>query len=244
MRDVIEKIREELIASADPAAKESGRRFFKEPVDLYGVKTGIVTKIAKTAWKVVKEYDKPEIFSLCEELYRSGKLEESFVVSEWGHAFNAFTEKQDFDRFLSWINRYISNWASCDGFCNHAVGDILMKFPELVDRLYGLAESENCWARRASAVSLILPVRKGHFVREAFMISDILLRDPEDLVQKGYGWLLKEASRLHQQEVFDYVLKHKQVMPRTALRYAIELMPEAVRKVAMEKEKAPKKPEG
>ena len=244
MRDVIEKIREELNASADPAVKESGRRFFKEPVDLYGVKTGIVTKIAKNAWKTVKEYDKPEIFALCEELYGSGKLEESFVVSEWGNAFNAFAEKQDFDRFLSWIDRYITNWATCDGFCNHAVGDILMKYPELVGRLYGLAKSENRWARRASAVSLILPVRKGRFLREAFEISDILLRDPEDLVQKGYGWLLKEASRLHQQEVFDYVLKRKQVMPRTALRYAIELMPEAVRKVAMEKEKAPKKPEG
>jgi len=244
VREVIEKIREELIASADPAVKESGRRFFKEPVDLYGVKTGIVTKIAKNAWKAVKDYDKPEIFALCEELYHSGKLEESFVVSEWGNAFNTFAEKQDFDRFLSWIDRYITNWATCDGFCNHAVGDILMKFPELVGRMYGLAKSENRWARRASAVSLILPVRKGRFLREAFEISDILLRDPEDLVQKGYGWLLKEASRLHQQEVFDYVLKHKQVMPRTALRYAIELMPEAVRKVAMEKEKAPKKREG
>jgi len=244
VRDVIEKIREELNASADPAVKESGRRFFKEPVDLYGVKTGIVTKIAKNAWKTVKEYDKPEIFALCEELYRSGKLEESFVVSEWGNAFNTFAEKQDFDRFLSWIDRYITNWATCDGFCNHAVGDILMKFPELVGRLYGLAKSENRWARRASAVSLILPVRKGRFLREAFEISDILLRDPEDLVQKGYGWLLKEASRLHQQEVFDFVLKHKQVMPRTALRYAIELMPEAVRKVAMEKEKIAKKREG
>jgi len=244
VRDVIEKIREELNASADPAVKESGRRFFKEPVDLYGVKTGIVTKIAKSAWKTVKEYDKPEIFALCEELYRSGKLEESFVVSEWGNAFNTFAEKQDFDRFLSWIDRYITNWATCDGFCNHAVGDILMKFPELVGRLYGLAKSENRWARRASAVSLILPVRKGRFLREAFEISDILLRDPEDLVQKGYGWLLKEASRLHQQEVFDFVLKHKQVMPRAALRYAIELMPEAVRKVAMEKEKIAKKREG
>jgi 3-methyladenine DNA glycosylase AlkD len=56
-------------------------------------------------------------------------------------------------------------------------------------------------------------------------------------VQKGYGWLLKEESRLNQKEVFDYVVKNRKVMPRTALRYAIELMPKELREIAMDKEK-------
>lgn len=55
------------------------------------------------------------------------------------------------------------------------------------------------------------------------------------MVQKGYGWLLKEASRKHQKEVFDYVMKNKAVMPRTALRYAIELMPNKLKAKAMKK---------
>jgi 3-methyladenine DNA glycosylase AlkD len=55
-------------------------------------------------------------------------------------------------------------------------------------------------------------------------------------VQKGYGWLLKEASRKHQKEVFNYVMKNKNVMPRTALRYAIELMPDTLRKRAMKRD--------
>jgi len=42
------------------------------------------------------------------------------------------------------------------------------------------------------------------------------------MVQKGYGWMLKEASKLHQDDVFQYILKHRKEMPRTALRYAIE----------------------
>ena len=45
------------------------------------------------------------------------------------------------------------------------------------------------------------------------------------MVQKGYGWMLKEASNLHQDEVYQYVLRHRRDMPRTALRYAIEKMP-------------------
>lgn len=63
-----------------------------------------------------------------------------------------------------------------------------------------------------------------------------LLTDTDDMVQKGYGWLLKEASRKHQKEVFDYVMKNKNVMSRTALRYAIELMPGEMRTEAMKRE--------
>jgi len=55
------------------------------------------------------------------------------------------------------------------------------------------------------------------------------------MVQKGYGWMLKEASKHHQKQVFDLVMKHKSTMPRTALRYAIELMPKSLKKRAMRK---------
>jgi 3-methyladenine DNA glycosylase AlkD len=55
------------------------------------------------------------------------------------------------------------------------------------------------------------------------------------MVQKGYGWMLKVASQSHQNEVFDFVMEHRQGMPRTALRYAIEKMPPERRKTAMMK---------
>jgi 3-methyladenine DNA glycosylase AlkD len=66
-------------------------------------------------------------------------------------------------------------------------------------------------------------------------IANILLLDRDDLVQKGYGWMLKEASRKNQKEVFDYIIKHKKTMSRTALRYAIEKMPEELKREAMAK---------
>ena len=90
--------------------------------------------------------------------------------------------------------------------------------------------------RRAAAVSLIVPARQGKFLQDIFELADVLLLDEDDLVQKGYGWLLKAASQAHQREVFDYVLAHKTTMPRTALRYAIEKMPKALKSAAMEKQ--------
>ncbi len=55
----------------------------------------------------------------------------------------------------------------------------------------------------------------------------------DDLVQKGYGWMLKDASVYYQKEVFDFIMRNKNKMPRTALRYAIEKMPQSLRKKAM-----------
>lgn len=168
-------------------------------------------------------------------MYKSDYTEEAFVVSFWGTNFNDFTVPEDLTVFENWIEKYINNWAKCDGFCNHTVGDLIMKHPDKIKELKRWAKSDNKWLRRASAVSLIVPAKKGDFLKEAFEISNILLTDNEDMVQKGYGWLLKEESRVNQKEVFDYVMKHKKEMPRTALRYAIELMPKGLKIKAMEK---------
>jgi 3-methyladenine DNA glycosylase AlkD len=84
-------------------------------------------------------------------------------------------------------------------------------------------------------VTLILPARKGKFLEDILEISDLLLKDEDDLVQKGYGWMLKEASKRHQKEVYEYIMRRKDEMPRTALRYALEKMPENLRKKAMER---------
>jgi len=55
------------------------------------------------------------------------------------------------------------------------------------------------------------------------------------MVQKGYGWMLKAASQAYQNEVFEFVMSKKSIMPRTALRYAIEKMPKELKSLAMEK---------
>lgn len=108
-------------------------------------------------------------------------------------------------------------------------------YPTYLSELKKRAQSENRWMRRATAVTLIIPARKGKFLKDIFDIADLLLLDKDDPVQKGYGWMLKAASQAHQQEVFDYVISKKSTMPRTALRYAIEKMPEELKVKAMAK---------
>jgi 3-methyladenine DNA glycosylase AlkD len=232
---VIAQIRQELKDSADPAKQKTFQRFFKEEVNCYGVKVLTVTRIARKYWKEIKSREKQEIFWLCEELFKSGYCEEAFVVSNWVPQLRDWYEPADLAVFRRWIDTYITNWASCDGFCNHSMGDLIMKYPDMVDELRRWAQSENRWMRRAAAVSLIVPAKHGKFLEESLGIADLLLTDRDDIVQKGYGWLLKEASRHHQAEVFAYVMRKRGSMPRTALRYAIELMPENLKAKAMKK---------
>jgi 3-methyladenine DNA glycosylase AlkD len=232
---LLEDIREELEQLADPIIRKSSERFFKEPVKTFGLKTSEVSRIAKENFKTIKQFDKNEIFMLCETLWQSGYMEESFIACNWSYMLNGKYEPADFDIFERWVHNYVSNWASCDTLCNHTIGAFIDKYPEYIDKLKTWAKSPNRWVRRAAAVSLIIPARRGRFLVDIFEIANILLLDTDDLVQKGYGWMLKAASESHQMEVFEFVVKHKSIMPRTSLRYAIEKMPKEMRLKAMEK---------
>jgi len=233
--DILNAVRFELAQSADEKTRDGAQRFFKEEAKFYGVKAAVVKKIAQKYKREIKGMEKPEIFVLCENLLQSGYGEEAAVAFEWAYSLRISYQPQDFQVFESWVEKYVDNWAKCDTLCNHTIGALVEQYPSFIDNLKTWAISENRWLRRASAVTLIVPAKRGDFLNEALEISEILLKDKDDMVQKGYGWLLKEASRKHQEEIFEYVMARRAEMPRTALRYAIEKMPEELRRKAMEK---------
>ena len=231
--DIMAAVREELRRSADETIREGARRFFKEKITCYGVKTPVVREIAVRYFRALQPEGKPVVFNLCEEMFRSGFIEEAFVASDWAYRIRGSYEPGDFLVFEAWIARYVDNWAKCDTLCNHAVGSFIERFPGHLSGLKRWTGSENRWMRRASAVTLVLPARKGLFPDDVLDIAGRLLRDPDDLVQKGYGWLLKEAGKSHPDRIFRFVMEHRRDMPRTALRYAIEKMPAEWRRQAM-----------
>ncbi|HNW76143.1 MAG TPA: DNA alkylation repair protein [Bacteroidales bacterium] len=235
MENIISNVRAALIGQSDEKTKTGSQHFFKETITCHGVKTKAVQQISKEMFSRVRTKTKQEIFALCDRLWESGYLEESFIACNWAYALRKQFEPSDFPTFERWIFNHVNNWASCDTLCNHTVGDFIVMYPEYLNNLKDFARSENRWMRRASAVSLIVPAKKGKFLKEVMEIADILLLDEDDMVQKGYGWMLKVASQAHQKEIFSYVVRNKAAMPRTALRYAIEKMPAEMKKAAMVK---------
>ena len=225
----------ELAGLVDPATLAGSARFFREPVRSRGVKTAAVHAVARKHWKDVEPLGRARILALCEELYRTGYLEDGFVAADWAARLAPSIEPGDIDLLGAWVERYVDNWAACDTLCNHVVGDLVSRFPETVEVLKAWTQSPNRWVRRAAAVSLVVPAKRGAFLDDALAIADLLLLDGDDMVRKGYGWLLKEASLRHRDEVYAFVLARRDVMPRTALRYAVELMPPELRAGAMKR---------
>jgi len=235
METIIDKIRQELKIKSDEKTHAGSQHFFKEEIKCYGVKSAVVGKIGKEYFQLIKGKTKAEIFDLCEKLWQSVYIEESFIACNWSYFLHKKYEPDDFRVFEKWINVYVNNWASCDTLCNHTVGEFIEMYPEYLAGLKAFAKSDNRWMRRAAAVSLIIPARKGKFLNDILELADLLLLDKDDLVQKGYGWMLKAASQAHQKEIFAYVISKKSIMPRTALRYAIEKMPQDLKDIAMAK---------
>lgn len=235
MENTLSEIRQALLISCDEKTQNNSQNFFKEEIIFYGVKVPLVNKISKESFETIKDKPKEFIWELCHELWKSGYLEESFIACNWSYYIHSEYEAKDFKIFDKWLKMYVNNWASCDTLCNHTIGTFIEMYPQYITKLKEWAQSDNRWVKRAAAVTLIIPARKGLFLNDIVDIADILLLDNDDLVQKGYGWMLKAASQAHQKEVFDYVIAKRKVMPRTALRYAIEKMPQHLKGEAMKR---------
>ncbi|MDZ7611887.1 MAG: DNA alkylation repair protein [Candidatus Moranbacteria bacterium] len=236
---IIEAIRQEIKTSAEKNFRKNSQKFHQEKIVCYEVRTPIVRKIAAKYFKQIKTLSKEENFNLSEKLLKSNFNEEATIAIQWVGKLSKHFEKKDFEIFEEWLGKYMDNWAKVDDFCLHVIQPMIEKYPELIDKVKSWSRSGNMWLRRASAVSFIATIDGFYATKQnladIFEVAENLLQDKEDLVQKGCGWMLKAASVHHQKQVFDFVMKHKQQMPRTALRYAIEKMPDESRKQAMEK---------
>jgi 3-methyladenine DNA glycosylase AlkD len=235
-KEILSRVRSELLEQADEKTRVGAQKYFKGETRYYGVRMPLVHNLAASYFPEVTLLGKAGVFELCEDLWKSGYSEEAFIACDWSYRFHKEYIPEDFVIFEGWLTRYVNDWAKCDTLCNHTIGSFVEIYPRYLENLKQWTKSENRWLRRGAAVTLIIPAKRGKFLKDIFEIADNLLKDKEDLVQKGYGWMLKEASNKYRTEVFHYVMKNKKDMPRTALRYAIERMPPGFKAQAMAKD--------
>ena len=132
-----------------------------------------------------------------------------------------------FDLYMQELTkRNINNWDLVDVTCRQIVGEHLQTDRA---RLYELAKSDNLWERRVSIISTFAYIARGD-ASTSLDLAQVLLHDKEDLMHKAVGWTLREVGkRCDEQLLRDFLDRHAHDMPRTALRYAIEHLPESDR---------------
>lgn len=112
------------------------------------------------------------------------------------HKSQSHTEKGEIFRFYTDADNImqVNNWDLVDTSCRIIIGVYLMNNPLHMDLLTRLALSDNIWLRRISIVSTYEFIRNDKF-DTTYRISNLLLNDDEDMIQKAVDWMLKEIGK-------------------------------------------------
>ena len=232
---LLESINSALAKNIDETYKK-GQIIYHEPsYQCLGVKVPVVRKIANEYYEKVKNLEIYELFKYCEIFLEQNYGEYQIIAFQWAYKARKYYLFEHFAIFESWLEKYINNWSSCDDLCTHPFGESLYIYPQFLPNIKNWTSSENQLVRRAAAVILIYSIRKKKYLSDVFDVAEKLLLDKEVMVQKGYGWMLKETGNNYPDEVYAFVLKYKDKMPRIALRYAIENFSKERKVKAMEK---------
>jgi 3-methyladenine DNA glycosylase AlkD len=191
-----------------------------------GRKTNEYRNIAKKFKKELDLKTLSEIYEISEALLESRKWAETIIAYQIIFDQRKRYDEGTFQVFEQWLFQYIEDWWDCDDFMTHAFQVALMKYPNNIAKIKGWVNHQKFAVRRSAAVILIRPVQKGLIEKKLiFEIADLLMNDPHYLVQKGYGWLLKESSAHYHDHLIAYLQKNIFGMSRTAFRYALEKLP-------------------
>lgn len=174
----------------------------------YGITSADFRNVMKKYKNSFKELKSSEAITLINQFYNSGIEDQiyagNFIATLRYEIFNP-TNLKMLDRALDNFH----TWGTIDDFCVHVLEPLIKKYPT---QIFALLKKWNCsknmWKRRASVVAFTRKAGEcGLFTDQALELCDNLIGDPEDLVQKGVGWALKDTMRGDKKKVLEYVKK-------------------------------------
>ncbi|CAN5826650.1 hypothetical protein BH24ACT2_BH24ACT2_16000 [soil metagenome] len=237
----LEELRSSLTAVACPEAARSIQCYFPGGICALGVGNSAVRAVADSHVRAHPELTVSARLEAAERLLEEAHHHEEVILAFAliGKLVERHFDDDLLDRFLHWLEHFVSNWAQCDDLCLKIVYPYFMGHPHLIISIGHWSDSPSVWARRAGNVALVKLVRRtirGERyelpLEVIFGNASRLLDDPEIYVQKSVGWLLKVASQIHPDEVITYLEANIAEVKRETLRTAIEkLDPQARRSI-------------
>ena len=229
------EIRSELFRLENPAQASVLRRFFKTGPGEYGAGDefwGLMVPQVRTVLARFPEVTLDVAGALLDSPVHEVRLFAALALVRAYARGNAAARAEIFDFYLARTDR-INNWDLVDASAPGIVGRHLP--PGEGRRMLGrLAKSDGLWERRIAMVATLEHIRRGH-LDNTFWLAERLLKDPEDLMHKATGWMLREAGKRDAHALNMFLARHAGKMPRTALRYAIERLSPAERRKWMGK---------
>lgn len=216
-------IKSELKALSDAEIAKHSARFFMTGKGEYGEGDQFIGVRVPVQRKVAKKYvgiDLDEVKKLLASRVHEHRLTAVLILVYKYEKGDEGLKKQIFDFYLDNLGT-VNNWDIVDSSAHKIVGDYLIDNPVLVKIIYNLARSRDLWERRVAMIATLAFIQAEKF-EHVVAIAEILIDDEEDLIQKAVGWMLREMGKRNEVKLINFLNRHYQIMPRTALRYAIE----------------------
>ena len=203
--------------------------FFKEEIKSHGWYAADLRRVLRQFQKaILNEHDLHFLVEVADELFRGPVLEEKGAGVLLLENLTRRLEDREFRMFKEWLDR-ISSWADHDALVHCLIAPMVVEKPSRTKAIFRWAKSEDRWHRRAACVALIRGARARMFFPEIVRLSNLLLRDVDDMVQKGLGWLLRETAKADPKRTVVYLMKIRERAPRLVLRTACETLPKTVK---------------
>jgi 3-methyladenine DNA glycosylase AlkD len=233
---VAAQIRRVLKDGASAEHAEGVQQFFKDEIKSHGWYTADLRRAArKFRREIRKDYGLDFLIEVADQLFSGPVLEERIFAVFLLEKLDAEFGDREFRLFESWLDR-ISNWSDHDALVHDLIGPLVIAKPGRVKKILRWARSQDRWHRRAACVALIRGTRAKMFFKEVKKLSDSVLADQDDMVQKGLGWLLRETAKYDARRTVPYLMKIRERAPRLVLRRACETLPPTLkRKVLLAK---------
>ena len=231
---LVQAARKGLQAAASEKTSAELKRANPGPLNCYGVRGSEVHRIGMELARQARSGGLALALEVADPLWRSGNLEEGMLAEQLVSAMARHIGGGEFDRFNQWVDS-LTTEANTDGLASHLVSRALAAKPSLVARLLEWTSSSSRWRRRAAVVAFAPLVREGRFLSDALSVAERLMRDTDEMVQRGVGLLLLEASRLKPERVVEFLQPWKHQSSRELLRQAVARMSPAHRSAVLDR---------
>lgn len=222
------QLHRELTGLADPAKAEHAHRFFKSGPGEYGEGDrflGIRVPPLRQLARQYRDLPQAEVLKTLQSPWHEERLAALLIwVLQFPRA--SLPDQQQIYRSYLAHTHYINNWDLVDVSAPPIVGAWLFARKRMP--LLRLAKSSCLWDRRIAMLATFYFIRQHQF-EDTLALAEILVHDPEDLMHKAVGWMLREVGNRDREVEEQFLMRHLATMPRTMLRYAIERFPEEKR---------------
>ncbi len=215
---------------ANPTQAKHLQRFFKTGPGEYGEGDrflGLKVPQTRVFARKYKELSLKDLDRLIRSRWHEERQLALFILTRKAErAFPGAERRACYDFYVRHM-KWVDNWDLVDVTAGRVVGAYLWDHPR--SALFRWARSKRLWDRRVSVIATSYFIRKGRF-DETLALARMLLRDPEDLMAKAVGWMLREVGQRDERSLRRFLDDHALEMPRVMLRYSIEKLPANVRK--------------